>query len=419
MSLSLRVWPFAAKSRSKNLWDRRLVFRWVRIGLGVGLIGLAVYVLWWRGRNVVSRVGYINGTVINLYARIPGVANLDSLEPGQALTEGAVIGMISNDRNPQLETDRQNLVTRLAQAEAERRALDQKIASRERVQAQLLSQANSQRNLEQQFYQEASDRTRNELRQAQESLALAEIGAQRYTSLVESGAVSKQLADEATYRAKEARAVVAAKQNQLQQQQTALTAIRQGLQLDASRQFSTPDLRLLDLESELVDLALKRQEVETTILEISQEITNIKAQLELQRQAEIQVPIDSVVWSITNRTGLLGIPLTAGDPILELVTCEDTWATALISERDRGGVRVGQAAEVKLLDGTNTVIPGRVRSIRGGPGKITAGVDVAVPPPDLVRNELEVQVTLLEKPDVLDSANFCGIGQSVEVVFQR
>jgi multidrug resistance efflux pump len=167
-----------------------------------------------------------------------------------------------------------------------------------------------------------------------------------------------------------------------------------------------------------VDLALQRQEVDTTILEITQEITNIKAQLELQRQAPIQIPVDSVVWSITNRTGVLGIPLTAGDPILELVNCKDTWASALISERERGRVQVGQQADVKLLDGTNTVIPGRVRAIRGGPGKVTAGADVAVPPPDLVRNELEIQVTLLDKPPELDASNFCGIGQSVEVILK-
>lgn len=416
MSPTPAVVAHAASSSPK--FDRRSWFRIARIGLGVGLIGVAVYVLWWRGRNVVSRVGYINGTVINLYATIPGTVTLEAIEPGQALNQGQAIGQITNDRNPQLETDRQNLVTRLAQAQAQRRALDQKIASRERIQARLTAQAESQRTLENQFYQEASDRTRNELRQAQENLALAEISAQRFTSLVESGAVSKQLADEAVFRAKEARAVVAAKQDQLRQQQTALTAIRQGLQLDASRQFSTPDMRLLDLEADLVDLALQRQEVDTTILEIQQEITNIKAQIALQRQADIKIPVDSVVWSVTNRTGVLGIPLTAGDPILELVNCQDTWASALISERERGRVRVGQDAEVRLLDGTNTVIPGQVRAIRGGPGKVTAGADVAVPPPDLVRNELEIQVTLLNKPDELDAANFCGIGQSVEVILK-
>lgn len=100
-----------------------------------------------------------------------------------------------------------------------------------------------------------------------------------------------------------------------------------------------------------------------------------------------------------------------------MVTCEDTWITALVSERDRNRLRVGQQADIRLLDGSNTNILGRIRSIRGGPGKVTAGTDVAVPPPDLVRNELEVQVSLLEKPPALGAGNFCGIGQSVTVNF--
>nr|AZB73649.1 HlyD family secretion protein [Synechococcus elongatus PCC 11801] len=397
--------------------DRRTFFRYARIALGVGLISLAAYVLWLRNSSVSSRVGYINGTVINLYAPIPGIAQLDPLEPGQALQKGQVLGAITNDRNPQLETDRQNLVTRLAQAEAERTALDMQIASREAVRSQLLSKASSQQQLEEQFFQQGSERTRNELRQAQESLAFAKIEADRYQSLVESGAVSQQLADAAISRAREAQAVVAAKQNELQRQQTALAAMRQGLQLDAARTLSIPEIRRLDLESELVDLTLKRQTVSATIQEIQQEIKNLQQQLELQKKALIKAPIEGVVWSITNRTGLLGIPLTAGDPLLEMVTCADTWVTALVSERDRGRLRIGQQAEIQLLDGTNTNISGRIRSIRGGPGKVTAGTDVAVPPPDLVRNEVEVQVSLLEKPSVLAAGNFCGIGQSATVNF--
>lgn len=405
--------------RLPSLPDRRTFFRYARIALGVGLISLAAYVLWSRNSSVSSRVGYVNGTVIKLYAPIPGIAQLDPLEPGQALQKGQVLGLITNDRNPQLETDRQNLVTRLAQSEAERNALDAQIESRENVRSQLLSKANNQQLLEEQFFQQGWERTRNELRQAQENLAFAEIEAQRYRSLVASGAVSQQLADAALSQAREAQAIVAAKQNELQRQQTALAAMRQGLQLDSARTLSIPELRRLDLESEIIDLMLKRQTVSTTIQEIRQEITNIRRQLKLQQQAEIKAPIQGVVWSITNRTGLLGIPLTAGDPLLDLVTCEDTWVTALVSERDRGRLRVGQRANIQLLDGTNTTISGKIRSIRGGPGKVTAGTDVAVPPPDLVRNELEVQVSLLEKSAELGPSNFCGIGQSVSVTFPQ
>jgi hypothetical protein len=48
---------------------------------------------------------------------------------------------------------------------------------------------------------------------------------------------------------------------------------------------------------------------------------------------------------------------------------------------------------------------------------MTAGSDVAVPPDELVRNELEVQVTLDDHGEELSDGRFCSVGQSVEVVF--
>ncbi len=61
-------------------------------------------------------------------------------------------------------------------------------------------------------------------------------------------------------------------------------------------------------------------------------------------------------------------------------------------------------------------ISGYVRAIRGGPGKVEVGENIAVPPPDLVRNELAVDVQLDALPPELSAQNFCGVGQSVEVV---
>jgi len=80
-------------------------------------------------------------------------------------------------------------------------------------------------------------------------------------------------------------------------------------------------------------------------------------------------------------------------------------------------LRLGQPAEVRLLDGSNRIYRGWVRSIRGGVGRVTAGADVAVPPDELVRNELEVQVTLDDRGEALAGGRFCSVGQSVEVIF--
>ncbi|BCX11097.1 MAG: HlyD family secretion protein [Thermosynechococcus sp.] len=397
--------------------QRRRIFRLLRIGLGLTLIGLAAYLLWWRQRNVVSRVGYLNGTVITLYAPIPGTLTLEPLHPGQPLRAGTAIGTIRNDRNPQLETDRQNLETRLSIALAQQQGLQQKRNSRMALIAQLDHDEQSQRTLEVRFTQEAVRRTLGELRQAQEALALARITADRYTRLLKAGAVARQLADEALSRAQEAAKLVESKQAELRRQQTALQAARQGLQLDASRTFSFPQIRLIDLHLELVDIEAELLNVSTTITALRREIANIKQQLSLQRVAPIKVPTTAVIWSVIHKTGNLGIPLAAGDPIIKMLDCRDVWATALVAERENSRLRVGQEASVRLLDGSDRRLRGIVRAIRGGPGKVQVGENVAVPPPDLVRNELAVDVQLDELPADLSAARFCGVGQSVEVIF--
>ncbi|MDG2991203.1 HlyD family efflux transporter periplasmic adaptor subunit [Candidatus Synechococcus calcipolaris G9] len=405
-------------TKPKDAKLRRQAFRWVRVGLGLSLIGLAIYTLWWQRRNVVSRVGYINATVINLYAPIPGTLTLMDLQPGLGVMEGQTIGQIENIRNPELETDRQNLENRLSLARTQRQGIARKIASRENQQSVLLAQANSQLALEVRYHQEAANRTLKELRQAQENLAFAEIDAERYASLVESGAVSRQLAEGAASKAKEAQEFVASKQAELQQQQTALAASREGLQLSSARTFSFPDIRLLDLQTEIIDLELELQEAEVLIKELELEIENIDAQIALQQYAPINIPVMSVIWSIANKSGPLGIALAAGDPIVKVIDCQDSWVSALVSERDSSRLEMGQPTSIRLLDGSNRSFSGQVRSIRGGPGKVVAGEDVAVPPPDLVRNELEVQVSFNQVPEELTAESFCGVGKSVEVIFE-
>lgn len=415
MAVSLSPASAPVKPPQSN-WRRR-IFRIVRIGLGVTLVSLAAYLLWWRQRNVVSRVGYLNGTVINLYATIPGTVTLYPLRPGEPLAAGTEIGIIRNERNPQLEVDRQNLETRLKVALSQRQALERKRSSRQALIWELGRYQQNQRGLEIRYAQEAVQRSLGELRQAQEALALARIEANRYSSLAKSGAVARQVADEALSRAQQAAKIVESRRAELQRQQTALQAARQGLQLDASRTFSFPQIRLIDLQLEVVDLEVELLEVETTIRELRREIANINQQLQLQRTAAITVPTPSVVWSVIHKTGTLGIPLTAGDPIVELLDCNDVWATALVSERHKPRLRIGAPATVRLLDGSGRRITGYVRAIRGGPGKVEVGKNVAVPPPDLVRNELAVDVQLDTLPPELSAQNFCGVGQSVEVVF--
>jgi len=396
---------------------RRNFFRWFRVVLGVGLVVTAGYFFWQRQTRVVSRVGYINAELINIYAPITGVLKLERVNVGDELPEGQLLGSVTNERNPQIEIDVENLRSRLMIAKNQLRSVNERLNSRQALVDFLTEKANSQAVLDMEFFRANLNRARSELSQAQANLNLARKEAQRFTRLAQEGAVPQQRADQAIAELKTAEALVLSRKAEVDRSISTLNATAQGLQLDSARTFSFPEIRRLDLQREIIDLTQEKREIEVSILVLEKELRKAQLQLNLQREAKIKNPTKSVVWSVNLRTGRLGTPIGAGTPILQLLDCQEVWATALVAEQENKRLRLGQPAEVRLLDGTNRIYRGRVRSIRGGVGRVPAGVDVAVPPNELVRNELEVQVTLDDRGEELSAGRFCSVGQSVEVVF--
>ncbi len=396
---------------------RRNFFRWFRILFGVGLMTFAGYLFWQRQTRVISRVGYINAEVITIYAPITGVLHLERLQVGSVLPKGFFIGAIRNERNPQIAIDVENLRSRLKLAQNQLKSVNERLDNRQRLAHFLAAKAQSQARLDMEFFRANLERARHELKQAQANLELARKEAERFTRLAQEGAVSQQRADQAIAEMKTAEALVAGRQAEVDRSLSELLATQQGLQLDSARTFSFPQIRLLDLQKEITDLSQEKRQLEVSILVLEQELRKAQTQLNLQREAKLESPIQSVVWSVNIRSGELGVPVGAGTAIVQLLNCYEVWATALVSERANRKLRLGQPAQVRLLDGSNRIYRGRVRAIRGGVGRVTAGLDVAVPPNELVRNELEVQVTLDDGGEALSGERFCSVGQSVEVIF--
>ena len=396
---------------------RRKFFRWFRILFGAGLMIFAGYLFWQRQSRVISRVGYINAELITIYAPITGTLHVERINVGSVLPKGFLIGSITNERNPQITIDVENLNSRLRLAQNQLKSVNERLNARQRLADFLTKKTQSQISLDIDFFRANVERARSELKQAQANLELARKEAQRFTRLAEEGAVSQQRADQALAEMKAAEALVASRQAEVDRSLSALTATQQGLQLDSARTFSFPQIRLLDLQQEITDLIQEKRQLEVSVLTLEQELRKAQLQLNLQRSAQLESPVNSVVWSVNIRTGELGVPVNTGTAILQLLDCHEIWATALVTERANRKLRLGQPAEVRLLDGSNRIYRGWVRSIRGGVGRVTAGADVAVPPDELVRNELEVQVTLDDRGEALAGGRFCSVGQSVEVMF--
>ncbi|MFN3926847.1 MAG: HlyD family secretion protein [Pseudanabaenaceae cyanobacterium] len=396
------------------------VFRWLRILIGVGLVGIAGYLLWQRQSRVVSRVGYINGALINIYAPITGTFRLEPVHPGETLTQGKLIGEVINERNSQIEIDIEDMRSRLRLAQSQLQTVNNRLANRSAMYSALAEKANQQSGLDVAFFQANLERSRSELREAEARLELARKEVQRFTNLAREGAVPQQRADQAIAEMKSIQQVVESRRAEIQRNLTSLEATRAGLQIDSARTFSFPEIRMLDLTREINDLEQEKRNLEVTIQNLQREVKNGEKQLQLQRSAVIRNPVDTVVWSVNIRTGALGAHVGAGTLLVQLLDCREVWATALVAEQETRNLRLNQRAEVRVLDGTNRIFKGRIKAIRGGVGRVPVGTDVAVPPSDLVRNEIEVQVSLDDRgAEIAKEGVFCSVGQSVEVSFVR
>jgi len=91
----------------------------------------------------VSRVGYINAELINIYASITGVLKLERVDVGEELPEGRLLGSVTNERNPQIEIDVESLRSRLMFAKNQLQSINKKLNSRQALVDFLTKKANS------------------------------------------------------------------------------------------------------------------------------------------------------------------------------------------------------------------------------------------------------------------------------------
>jgi len=234
---------------------------------------------------------------------------------GNVLPQGFTIGAITNERNPQLEIDVENLRSRLLLAQNQLKSVNKRLNNRQRLVDFLTQKAKKQIALDIEFFRANLERARHELQQAQANLELARKEAQRFSRLAQEGAVSQQRADQAIAEMRAAEALVASRQAEVDRSLSALIATQQGLQLDSARTFSFPQIRLLDLQREITDLTQEKREIQVSLLVLEQELRKAQVQLHLQREARLKSPIKGVVWSVNIRTGELGVPVSAGTAI--------------------------------------------------------------------------------------------------------
>ncbi len=404
----------------KRRWGQMLS-QGLRLVVGGGLLVLAGGWVWQKQQVVETHKGYINGTILPINAPIAGELQLVGLRPGVPVRSGQVVGRVSDRRSAgtQWEGQKQQLQTQVRLTQSQMALLREKQGRRRAMVQQFERDAGAQKGLLAGYDQQRVERSLGEVRKAEEMVAVARREADRLQGLAKAGVIPQIQAQQAADAVRTAQLEVESRAAQVKQVEMEERANQKGVQLDGARTMSYAEQRIRELETEIGDLDQELVGLQVKLETLQREMGSLKTQQTLQTVASVQSPTTGVVWSVDHRSGQGVRPVAENTTLMQVLNCSDTWVEAFVGERELRYLKVGDRAKVQVLGMPDTQMVGRIRSIRAGMGRVQLG-DVAVPPADEVRQEVAVQIEL-PRPLTAQtpSAQFCGVGQSTEVTFQK
>jgi multidrug resistance efflux pump len=132
----------------------------------------------------------------------------------------------------------------------------------------------------------------------------------------------------------------------------------------------------------------------------------------LQRQAEVEMPFNGVVWSVH---ALDGAQVLANAEVAQVFDPKNLWVDALVAEKHAQKFQVGFPVHVRSVDGLQTW-EGRVETARGFARQThaaAAGLQPVAP-----RRYISLRIKL-ETRNPFDAREFYGVGRSVIVSFEK
>ncbi len=378
--------------------------------IGAGLLGWSAWLLFSRLTSVLAVTAIVNGRILTISALNNGQVQFKTdLTSGMAVgAQQALLGVNPVGLNTWMQGVKLDLATEMAKLDA------------------IAAQLTTNRNTAQLESSAAIAQLTvllsplvQKVRQAEAALAVARRQAdlalatyRKTKELADAGVLSRLSAQEVyntwLFRQSQIEAALvdlATARSQLMQQRLTIGRLQQVAPL-------TP------ANSNLKNLQQQQQDLQVSIRAKQNTIRQVNA-LTLADQLVV-APQSGVLWEVLVQSG---DSVTAGQPLLRLLTCKDLWVDAYVSLSDLDRVQIGSAAEVRLYDNM-PALKGRVKTIRSFLYGVTRLGDVAVTPPDLrdrqvaqVRIDLEQPQRLVEGE--LNQARFCNVGQLVKVTINQ
>lgn len=412
--------PLVKHSQPAPVPTQVKVFRLVRLLMTLGVAVATGSIVLQHYSKVRSRQAFINAEIVKVRNPIAGNLELKNLKPGESIVAGENIGTVANLREGvDLEVAKLNLISQIEQAKQDSTSIEAQIAERRRSIAKLEQEANSQQGLGVDYEIQLVEISKNELDKALFAAQTARKARERLENLNQQGVIAQQKFEQSQLNFNRAQNDVKNARAQVKQAEQKVEAARAGLQIEGSRTLSYSEIRQRELKIEINDLQQEMSQARVFLQSTSAELAKIERQLKLNQQAAIVSPTSGTIWSLESKSGEYAELST---PILKVLNCQNRWVEAFFSERNAEKLYPGKPVRVRLLGAENSkFVNGKVESVRAGSGRVKTGKDIAVPPPDSVRRQVAVRVKLDELQNLLEvsSTQFCDVGRSAEVVFQR
>jgi multidrug resistance efflux pump len=314
--------------------------RYLRIGIGVALIGVAAAFAAERVAAMGRSDALLTATRMTIRAPIDGVLSRSAAQPGDMLEAGVTLASLDNDR---ADTGRYaELAAAVRIAEESVRALESRIADTSAM-------ANDARRHAADFRATRADQLTARLREADANL-VASVARQRETdaamrrasTLYADGFLSAAGYDQARRANDVARADVAAMAQRRNSAAAELAAVRGGVYAsDNASDRSVSQQNELQMRTLSQDLAAQLAERRARLDSLRAQLATEQTRLTHAQHADLRVPARGRLQQVLAQSGEY---VREGQDVATILDCAKPVVTAAVSENVFRGLRIGTTA---------------------------------------------------------------------------
>jgi multidrug resistance efflux pump len=387
--------------------------RVVRVLLALALIAVGIWAFLPHLAYRIAPTAFVNSELVRVTAPIAGRLSPDLPRRGEIIDRSTTVNMVealSSDRRHLLDLEQQSAVAKDRAGLASRQLADVEAADRD-LQNRIDSyRSGTIQRLDQEVIEAQAEKAaciaENEQRRTVRT-RLEELAKSGYTpQLRSSEALATQEANAGRCEMADAR---------IQRLRVERDSAQKGIFI-ANGASDVPYS-----QQQRDRLALRRQELETEILQqtsiakqLAAEVTEERSRLDRIGHSDVVLPADHVVWSVLASPGST---VTEGQTILDLADCTRRFVVVDLPEREFEQIKPNAPAEVRLI-GSDDWRQGQVRQVMGSAARTDDRL-LAAQVPHPTSSSITVEVQLHQDLSEAEHSGFCNIGRLAEVRFQR